>query len=80
MYQVDGGNDTKDHVFLLSVNEAEQYADVMPTCKVNTWLRSPGSDPKTASFLAEGNIVMEYGYLVNVEGFAARPAMWYSYQ
>lgn len=80
MYQVDGGNDTKDHVFLLSVDEAEQYADVMPACKVNTWLRSPGSDPKTASFLAEGNIVMEYGYLVNVEGFAARPAMWYSYQ
>ena len=79
MYQVNGGNDTKDKVFLLSAEEAERYNHVLPKCKVNTWLRSPGSDPKTASFLAEGNIVMEYGYLVNVEGFAARPAMWYSY-
>ncbi len=79
MYHIDGGNDTNDKVFLLSSEEAEQYYNVLPTCKVNTWLRSPGSDPKTASFLAEGNIVMEYGYLVNVEGFAARPAMWYSF-
>ncbi|SET56908.1 DUF6273 domain-containing protein [[Clostridium] polysaccharolyticum] len=80
MYQVDGGNDTKDQVFLLSLDEAQQYADIMPKCKVNTWLRSPGSDPKTASFLAEGNIIMEYGYLVNVAGFAIRPAMWYVYE
>lgn len=79
MYQVGGGNDTKDYVFLLSVDEAEKYDSVLPQCKVNNWLRSPGSDPKTASFLSEGNIVMEYGYLVNAEGFFARPAMWYSY-
>lgn len=80
MYQVDGGNDTQDHIFLLSASEAEKYADVLPKCKVNNWLRSPGSDPKTASFLGEENIVMEYGYLANAAGFAARPAMWFSYQ
>lgn len=80
MYQVDGGNDTEDYIFLLSVDEAEKYDEYLPSCRVNNWLRSPGSDPKTASFLSEENVVMEYGYLVNAEGFSARPAMWYSYQ
>ena len=79
MYQVDGGNDTQDFIFLLSVNEAEQYADLIPQNKITSWLRSPGSNPQTASFLSEDNIVMEYGYLVNSEGFAARPAMWFTY-
>lgn len=79
MYQVDGGNDTQDFIFLLSSNEAEQYAELIPHNKITSWLRSPGSNPQTASFLSEDNIVMDYGYLVNSEGFAARPAMWFTY-
>lgn len=80
MYNVDGGNDTQDYVFLLSSSEAEQYAGILGAKHVTSWLRSPGSNTQTASFLAEDNIVMEYGYLVNSAGFTVRPAMWFMYK
>lgn len=80
MYNVDGGNDTQDYVFLLSSREAEQYADILGAKNVTSWLRSPGSNTQTASFLSDENIVMEYGYLVNSSGFTARPAMWFQYK
>lgn len=79
MYGIDGGNDTEDHIFLLSSKEAEKYSDLLGASDVTSWLRTPGSNPQTASFLSDDNIVMDYGYLVNSSGFTARPVMWYTY-
>lgn len=85
----EGGNDTIDSVFLLSIDEAEQYfssesarkaegtayANERGFCPTWWWLRSPGCDASHAAF------VHYYGYVAaggDPVDFATgvRPALW----
>lgn len=76
VYGTDGGNDTRDYVFFLSVEEAAEYQELLPTMKSNCWLRSPGSSQSSAAFLAVDKNVMEYGYVVDSDLVRVRPVMW----
>lgn len=64
-YGTDGGNDTQDKVFLLSVNEAKQYQDILKNLKIAFWLRTPGNSPDTAAYMSVRPRVMDYGYPVS---------------
>ncbi len=77
-YHTDGGNDTKDYIFLMSIDEANQYQPIFPVFKSNSWLRSPGSGKKTAAFLSVKGTVMDYGYDVTSEDIYVRPVMWFN--
>ena len=76
-YKTIGGSDTRDYVFLLSIQEAKEYGHLFPDFKTNTWLRSPGAYPDSAAFLSENGAVMEYGYKADNHEFMIRPVMWY---
>jgi tetratricopeptide (TPR) repeat protein len=79
-YKTDGGNDTQDYIFLLSMEEADKYQSVFPKFKSNSWLRSPGSSQNSAAFLSVKGVVMDYGYTVASEDFKVRPVMWFDYE
>lgn len=75
VYGTDGGNDTRDRVYLLSGKEVEQYKDILSHIRMNIWLRTPGSTPDTASFMASTNIAMYYGYPVSDTNFYTCPVI-----
>lgn len=78
-YHTDGGNDTKDYTFLLSIEEAEKYSDLFPAFKNNGWLRSPGNNQGSAAFLSVSGKVMDYGYAAtDRDEFTVRPAFWFN--
>lgn len=77
VYGTDGGNDTQDSVFLLSIAEAQKYSSVFPKFKTDSWLRSPGKSQESAAFLSQYGTIMDYGYAVNGEAFTVRPVFWY---
>ena len=85
-YDTDPGNDTVDKVFLLSVKEAEQYfaSDDSRICEYDGeacwwWLRSTGYGQQRASMICvDGTIGKSYGYFVDSDFQAVRPAMWVS--
>lgn len=78
VYGTDGGNDTQDYIFLLSMKEVEKYNSLFPTFKSNSWLRSPGNSEKSAAFLSMNGSVMDYGYLITNEEIKVRPALWFN--
>ena len=89
-YGTKGGNNTKDKVFLLSLNEVKKYLrneslrnadtryqdiDIDPTW----WLRSPGETLRRASYVhGNGGSIVERGDDV-ICGYYIRPAMWVKY-
>ena len=90
-YRTKGGNDTKDRIFLLSIDEAKQYFanDAARRCshplflKKNRtyargwWLRSPGRDHITGSAVEScGNIYIGWDWPNFMPFFAVRPAFW----
>ena len=78
VYGTDGGNDTQDYIFLLSMKEVEKYNSLFPTFKSNSWLRSPGYSGNSAAFLSMNGSVMDYGYLITDEEIKVRPALWFN--
>lgn len=78
IYGTEGGNDTKDYLFLLSMKEAAEYSENLPKVKSNCWLRSPGSNQSSAAFLSIGGVVMGYGYEITSEEIKVYPAMWFN--
>ena len=84
-FGTNGGNDTRDHVFLLSMAEASLYfADANARVARHEgsavhavwWLRSPGLQEELAAIvLANGTIGMT-GSAVNQADRTVRPAMW----
>ena len=86
------GNDTKDRVFLLSVQEVKQYSHAQECepseyakakeCYVKDgrcwwWLRSPGSRSNRAAFVDySGFIDFRSGRPVTNDNIAIRPALW----
>lgn len=78
LYGTDGGEDTKDYIYLLSVEEITLYNDLIPDLKSNSWLRSPGSQQSSASFLSVNGLAMAYGYEAVSEDFRIMPVMWFN--
>ncbi len=79
-FGTDGGNDTEDKVFLLSIDEAESlFADDQARdVGSNYWLRSPGSDGHYAAYVRESGKVTNGGFDCNDHNIGVRPALWIS--
>lgn len=77
-YGTEGGNETQDYIFLLSVDEVEKYSSLFKGFKSSSWLRSPGNSPESAAFLTANGFLMDYGYMVTSEEFTIRPVLWFN--
>ncbi len=77
-YHTPAGNDTVDQVYLLSDDEAAQYYDVLHDTKTSWWLRTPGVNKKTMSFVYRDRTVMDYGYTTASSSFTLKPVIWVS--
>ena len=84
-YSTNGGNDTIDKVFLLSIDEVNRYFpsanDRIVTFSkkkyVSWWLRSPGADNLNAASVAVGGgLGNNYGLDVTYDNIGVRPALW----
>lgn len=83
-YGTDGGNNTTDKVFLLSIDEVNKYftsdsarkAVLSDGTSVWWWLRSPGYGSGTAADINSDGSVNGVGDHVNRETGAVRPALW----
>lgn len=88
LYGSSGGDETVDKVFILSIEEALKYFpnnyDRIATFADGTytwwWLRSTGYNSYYAAFVYGLDVISgsinEFGYLVNTDGGAVRPAIW----
>ena len=76
IYGTGGGNATEDYIFLLSVDEAHKYykADADRSCGEEWWLRTLGSNKRTASFVNINGYINHYGY--RIDNYGVRPALW----
>ncbi|MCD7890247.1 MAG: DUF6273 domain-containing protein [Ruminococcus sp.] len=75
-YGTDGGNDTTDKIFLLSLDEAEEYmTEDERKAKGLWWLRSPGGTQHRAVGVCTGGDIYTLGGVVN-SLFGVRPALW----
>ncbi|MDR2436733.1 MAG: DUF6273 domain-containing protein, partial [Endomicrobium sp.] len=82
-YKTAGGEDTTDKIFLLSIDEANEYfgSDQERIAKYNGkgawwWLRSPDYDGDcVANVGMDGNVIV-YGSNVNYGATGVRPALW----
>lgn len=76
-YGTPGGNDTKDKLFLLSVDEAREYfaSDEERNEISGYWyLRSPGNSSKNAAYVDKGRVYVNVGVThTNVDVY---PVMW----
>ena len=82
-WKTQGGDDTDDKLFLLSVDEVNQYFPYDDARiayfegeAVWWWLRSPCGISSRAASVYDDGIVFEYGYRVSWSGGAVRPAFW----
>ncbi len=78
VYRTDGGKDTEDYIFLLSISEAVRYQKLFPKFLNNSWLRTPGNSSSSAAFLSVDGTAMGYGYDVTGENIKVRPVFWLS--
>ncbi|MDR2532645.1 MAG: dockerin type I repeat-containing protein [Oscillospiraceae bacterium] len=72
-----GGNDTIDKIFLLSIDEADNYKEIINDVYSRWWLRSPGYFSIYAAFVDETpfNPFNAFGWRVDHFG-GVRPALW----
>ena len=84
-YSTNPGENTQDRIFLLSIQEANQYfsSDRDRKCCVEGddsacwwWLRSPGDDSDCAATVSPGGSIDNNGYAFDDADFAVRPALW----
>ena len=73
-YNTDGGSDTDDYVFLLSLDEAEKVDENIRATGSWWWLRSPGYDQYDAAEFDRYGSLGTYGEHVNNEN-GVRPAL-----
>lgn len=67
---------TKDFIFILGVEEASRYINIMPVADYNIWLRTPGNSMNKAAFISADKSIMENGYEVGSDKLAVRPVLW----
>lgn len=84
-WKTDGGNDTKDKLFFLSINEANKYfksdqdrkaTEFITSSESSWWLRSPGENQSDAAFVYNDGGVVEIGVGITCTTVGFRPAMW----
>ena len=83
-YGTDGGNNTNDKVFLLSIDEVNKYftsdsareATLSDGTSVWWWLRSPGYSSIRAAVVRPDGSVYDDGFTVHFENGGVRPALW----
>lgn len=82
-YSTDAGNATEDKVFLLSIDEANQYfnSDESRMCEYDGescwwWLRSPGDAQSHTTHIFRDGSVCYLGDSVDNDLLAVRPAFW----
>lgn len=83
-YGTNGGNDTNDKIFLLSIEEAEKYFRSDSSRRaMNTdgasmwwWLRSPGNISYNAALVLRIGLVNVVGSHVNNDAGGVRPVLW----
>jgi hypothetical protein len=87
LYDIPGGADTDDRLFLLSIDEVKQYFpyDKARVARLNGkavwwWLRSPGDFRRLAAIVSNDGGVYDYGYRVSRSEGAVRPAFWLNLQ
>lgn len=76
-YGTKGGNDTNDHIYLLSIDEAKSLSTDVLKASGGWWLRSPGYNGYSQDFVAyvdKEGFVFSYGYEMNSES-GVRPAL-----
>ena len=73
-----GGKECSDHIFILSMEEAIKYQDIIPKADYSIWLRTPGSSQSRAAYISSDKSIMENGYEVNSTSFAVRPVLWFN--
>ncbi len=70
-------NDTKDKVFLLSVDELNRYTDyINKTTKSGWWTRTPGANEGTLVFVDINKKILYYGYEMTEESIKMKPIIW----
>lgn len=69
-----------DKIFLLSVEEYEKYEKAIPEINTWWWLRSPGDYSDNAAYVHSDGSVSNYGYNVDIDNVAVRPALRISNQ
>ncbi|MGN1267695.1 MAG: DUF6273 domain-containing protein, partial [Dorea sp.] len=73
-YGTDGGENTEDYIYLLSIEEAKKVDESILKCSAGWWLRSPGCDQKhTAECYYDGSVGMSGRRVDGVSG--VRPAL-----
>ena len=82
-YGTSGGNNTRDKIFLLSIDEADKYFSsdndriVHYNGKVDWWwLRSPGKNQCNAACVTNFGVIYSFIGMVSDDSFIVRPAMW----
>lgn len=78
-YRTDGGNDTVDRVFLLSLADVQAiYENHLPWLRADTswWLRSPGCSRVDAVTVYDSGGINGIGTNVNWDRGGVRPAIW----
>ena len=73
-YSTDGGSDTDDYVFLLSLDEAEKVDENIRATGSWWWLRSPGNSQNCAAGVFSVGSLDTFGFNVYL-GFGVRPAL-----
>lgn len=82
-YEVPGGNDSQDQLFLLSIGEAYSYFAYKDDRVAREqgpayvwWLRSPGKTAKFAAYVhSDGDINID-GNMVSNANYGVRPVLW----
>ena len=88
-WETNGGNDTRDRVFLLNQEEAERYFDdnSARACEQTYqaqqkgsngfwWLRSAGYQSSAAMIVFADGSIFDFGDSVDTETYDVRPALW----
>ena len=73
-YGTEGGNSTRDKVFLLNCDEVKRYEEILNIYDRSWWIINPGNEQNTAQFVSNGQI-MDYGYDVSTTNISIRPAI-----
>ncbi len=76
-YSTEGGRDTTDKIFLLSIDEAKKYFENDEARAIGScwWLRSPGySSSRAAEVLSYGHVIQGGIFVINL--LSVRPALW----
>ena len=76
-YGTEGGRDTTDKIFLLSIDEAEKYFENDEARAIGSWwwLRSPGIYCNKAAEVNSDGLIYQVGSNVYIK-YSVRPALW----